>query len=149
MADMGIYSLWPVFTALHLGVPESAEAWKTHACTIEDNVSRTIRNDFSYPTACRLQFRFAARNDMPAMDLYWYDGGMKPRLPDDVEAHDIEMEAEGTLFVGEQGIGLPMATQTLNIHRHQGLQHSRTALTLDNHLSHMRDIEQSRGLPGM
>ena len=29
MADMGIYSLWPVFTALDLDVPTSAEAWAT------------------------------------------------------------------------------------------------------------------------
>ena len=49
MADMGIYSLWPVFTALDLGAPLSAEAWATHTCTIVDNVSRPVKNDFSYP----------------------------------------------------------------------------------------------------
>ena len=62
-----------------------------------------IRNDFSYPIGCTLRFRFAARGDQPALDLFWYDGGMKPRLPGEVEAHDIEMPAEGILFVGDQG----------------------------------------------
>ena len=28
---------------------------------------------------------------------------MKPRLPDEVEAYDVEMEREGILFVGDQG----------------------------------------------
>ena len=40
---------------------------------------------------------------MPALDLFWYDGGMKPRLPEEVEAHDVEMSREGILFVGDEG----------------------------------------------
>jgi predicted dehydrogenase len=102
MADMGIYSLWPVFAVLNLGVPVSAEAWTTHTCSIQDNVSRTTRNDFSYPTGCTIRFQFAARGDMPALDLFWYDGGMKPRLPEQIEAQNVELPAEGILFVGEQ-----------------------------------------------
>ncbi len=103
MADMGIYSLWPVFTGLDLGVPQSAEAWATHTCSIVDHVSRPAANDFSYPTGCTIRLRFAARGDVPELDLFWYDGGMKPRLPEEVEAHDVEMPREGILFVGDQG----------------------------------------------
>jgi len=103
MADMGIYSLWPVFTGLNLGAPLSAQAWATHTCTIEDKVSKTKENDFSYPTACSIRLAFAARPGMPALDLFWYDGGMKPRLPDAIEAHDVQMKREGILFVGDQG----------------------------------------------
>jgi predicted dehydrogenase len=103
MADMGIYSLWPVFTALDLSAPLSAEAWATHTCAIVDHVSRPAKNDFSYPNACTIRFEFAARGDLPALDLFWYDGGMKPRLPEEVEARDIEMPREGILFVGDQG----------------------------------------------
>ena len=103
MADMGIYSLWPVFTTLNLAPPLSAEAWPSHTCSIEDQVSRPVKNDFSFPAACRLHFKFAARADMPALDLFWYDGGMKPRLPDEIEAQNIEMGREGILFIGDQG----------------------------------------------
>jgi len=103
MADMGIYSLWPVFTALGLDAPLSAEAWATHTCSIVDGVSRTAGNDFSYPTACTIRLEFAARNGGPAMGLFWYDGGMKPRLPGEVETHDVEMPREGILFVGDGG----------------------------------------------
>ncbi|HPM82728.1 MAG TPA: Gfo/Idh/MocA family oxidoreductase [Candidatus Anammoximicrobium sp.] len=103
MADMGIYSLWPVFTALDLGVPVSAEAWKTHTCTIEDGVSRTVTNDFAYPIGCAIRLKFAARGTAPPVELFWYDGGMKPRLPGEVETHNVEMGREGILFVGQQG----------------------------------------------
>jgi hypothetical protein len=103
MADMGIYSLWPVFTGLNLGAPLSAEAWATHHCSIVDQVSRPVKNDFSYPTACTLRFKFAARENMPALDLFWYDGGMKPRLPEEIEAQKTEMGIEGILYVGDQG----------------------------------------------
>ena len=67
MADMGIYSLWPVFTALDLGVPVSAEAWKTHTCTIEDGVSRTVDERFRLPHRLRdpSQVRRAGRPARP------------------------------------------------------------------------------------
>jgi len=103
IADMGIYSLWPVFTGLELGPPLSAEAWPTHTCAIVDHVSRPVRNDFAFPAACKIHLRFAARAAMPALDLFWYDGGIKPRLPAEVEAHNPEMGREGILYVGDQG----------------------------------------------
>jgi len=104
MADMGIYSLWPVFAGLELEAPVSAEAWATHTCTIENNVSRTVENDFAYPTACSLRFRFAESPGRPAVDLFWYDGGMKPRLPESLEVGEKQMEQEGILFVGDEGV---------------------------------------------
>ena len=102
MADMGIYALWPVFAALELGVPQSAEAWATHTCSIVDHISRVEKNDFSYPTACSIRFKFAAQENRPALDLFWYDGGMKPRLPEVVQAMNAAMGIEGILFVGDQ-----------------------------------------------
>jgi predicted dehydrogenase len=103
MADMGIYSLWPVFDALNLGTPTSAQARATHACSIANNVSWKIDNDFSYPIACALRFQFAPRQGMPALDLFWYDGGMKPRLPKELEKQDITIPNEAILFVGDKG----------------------------------------------
>ena len=103
MADMGIYSLWPVFAGLELGVPLSAEAWTTHVCTIVDGVSRTVKNDFSYPAACTIRFKLPASPHSPGLDLFWYDGGMKPRLPEEIESQSIEIAREGILFVGDRG----------------------------------------------
>ncbi len=103
MADMGIYSLWPVFTELNLGAPLSADAWATHTNTIEEQVSKQVKNDFAYPTACTIHFKFGARGEKPPLDLFWYDGGMKPRLPEELEAANIDWQIEGILFVGDEG----------------------------------------------
>jgi len=102
-ADMGIYSLWPVFDVLRLGSPASAEALATHTCEIVGNVSRVRRNDVAYPTASMQRFQFAACGDLPAIELFWYDGGMRPRLPEEVERHGVSPGREGILFVGERG----------------------------------------------
>jgi predicted dehydrogenase len=103
MADMGIYSLWPVFTTLGLEAPLSAEAWATHTCEIVDHVSRPTVNSHAYPLASTQRFRFAERGSDPPLDLFWYDGGMKPRLPAPLEALDYRLAAEGILFVGDEG----------------------------------------------
>ncbi len=103
MADMGIYSLWPVFTGLGLPVARTAEAWATHTCDTDHQVCRRVNNDFAYPTGCTLRFHFAAGENRDELDLFWYDGGMRPRLPQEIERHEIEMGQEGILFVGDGG----------------------------------------------
>jgi len=103
MADMGYYSLWPVFTGLDLDTPVSAEAWASHTCRITDCVSRPVHNDFAYPAACTIRLHFAAQGKRPGMDLFWYDGGMKPRLPAELESQNVTMGREGILFVGDAG----------------------------------------------
>lgn len=103
MADMGIYSLWPVFRYLELPSPVRAKALATHACAIHDQVSRPIQNDWSYPDACTLRFGFPDAPDGPRPELFWYDGGMRPRFPDFMEAQQAPLEPEGILFIGETG----------------------------------------------
>jgi len=103
MADMGLYSLWPIFAELNLPPPVSAEAWGSHVCSIVDGVSRPVKNDVSYPDACTIRLHFAAHDGRSALDLFWYDGGMKPRLPAELEAQHAETGREGILFVGDEG----------------------------------------------
>jgi hypothetical protein len=68
-----------------------------------DRVSRTVNNDFAYPTACTIRLAFATSADRPGLELFWYDGGMKPRLPRELEAQDAQIDREGILFVGDEG----------------------------------------------
>jgi hypothetical protein len=103
MADMGHYSLWTVFNALELGSPASVEPMLSHQCVFKGNVSRTIKNDFSFPTASIVRFKFPARGQWGPVDLIWYDGGMQPPLPDELEKDHEEFEPEGMMFVGDKG----------------------------------------------
>ncbi len=103
MADMGHYSLWTVFRALELSGPTSVEAMQSHDCALTDGVSGTVRNDFSFPSASVVRFKYPARGERPAIDLIWYEGGMRPPTPEELDAERKELPAEGMMFVGDKG----------------------------------------------
>jgi hypothetical protein len=100
---MGHYSLWPVFREFDLDAPIAVESTPSHVCSIKDNVSSKIQNDYSFPFASTIRFRFAAKGNRPAIDLFWYDGGMKPPMPEEAEDNNRELPAEGMMFVGDKG----------------------------------------------
>jgi predicted dehydrogenase len=101
LADMGHYSLWPVFRLFDLDAPIAVESRPSHLCTLNDKVAVRIKNDYSFPAACTIRFQFAAKGARPALDLFWYDGSMKPPTPEEVGER--ELEPEGMLFVGDKG----------------------------------------------
>ena len=47
--------------------------------------------------------RFAPKNDRPGLDIFWYDGGIKPPVPDELMAENKELAEEGMMFVGDKG----------------------------------------------
>jgi predicted dehydrogenase len=102
-ADMGHYSLWTVFNALQMEGPTVIEPLLSHICTLKDGVASTIRNDFSFPTASVVRMRYPAHGQRPPVDLFWYDGGMKPMTPPELEEDSRELPAEALLFVGDKG----------------------------------------------
>ena len=104
IADMGNYSLWPIFMALDLPVPYSIEAQSSSSGEINDQVSTVKMNDFAFPYANRVCFKFAAHGQWPAIKLYWYDGGMRPFTPDELLEDGKSIPATGTLFVGDKGV---------------------------------------------
>ena len=103
MADMGHYSLWTVFNALELSGPTSVEPMFSHHCAFNENVSTTIKNDFSFPTAGVVRFKYPARGQRPPIELIWYEGGMRPTTPEELEQDHQELPLEGMMFVGDKG----------------------------------------------
>src|SRR4029077_9355257 len=96
LGDMGSYSYDTIFRVLKLEAPDSVEA------------SSSERYDETYPLASMIRYNFAARADMPAVRFTWYDGGLKPPRPEELEegrewrGEGEEMD-EGLLFVGDRG----------------------------------------------
>lgn len=90
LGDIGCHSLDPVFRALKLGHPTSVEA----TCTLV--------NKETYPVASIVRYQFPARGDMPPVKVTWYDGGMRPARPDELE-DGRKMGTGGMLFVGDKG----------------------------------------------
>lgn len=103
IADMGHYSLWPIFQGLDLDAPVSVESTPSHVCAVADDICYTIKNDYSFPAACTVRMRFAAKGTRPGLDIFWYDGGIKPPVPEELMAENKEFATEGMLFVGDRG----------------------------------------------
>jgi hypothetical protein len=96
LGDMGCYSFDVIFRALELGIPAKAEACtsRLHGKTITD----------SYPQASIVRYQFPARGSQPAVKLTWYDGGMVPERPDELdEGRPLSEPNGGILYVGEKG----------------------------------------------
>lgn len=90
MGDRGVHTLDIVYTALKLRQPH----------TISATVSNL--NNQTHPFASIVNFRFPARDDMPAVKLTWYEGIEVPR-PDDLEDGRKLPNEGGVLFKGEKG----------------------------------------------
>jgi predicted dehydrogenase len=91
LGDMGIHNLAPVFTALKLGPPLHVHASSTPV------FKETV------PVAATVHFQFAARGEMPPVKLHWYDGGLLPARPDELEAETPLDPEDGIIFVGDKG----------------------------------------------
>jgi predicted dehydrogenase len=92
LGDMGIHNLAPVFSALKLGAPESVEASSTPV------FPETV------PVACIVHYQFPARGDLPPVNLHWYDGGLLPARPSELDENEMELDPEdGIIFVGDKG----------------------------------------------
>lgn len=103
MADMGHYSLWTVFNALKLTSPTIVEPNRSHVCDFNGAVPFRVENDFSFPMASKVRFKFPANGNRAAVDLIWYDGGMRPPIPVELVNDDKVLPEEGMMFVGDKG----------------------------------------------
>jgi predicted dehydrogenase len=94
IGDMGCYSFDTLFRVLRLEAPESVEA------------SSTAVNEESFPLASIVHFHFPARGEVPPVTVTWYDGGLKPPRPEELEegeAFGEEDGKEGLMFFGDNG----------------------------------------------
>jgi hypothetical protein len=105
LGDMGHYSLWQPYRILDLGVPEFVEARPSNEAFVNDrNVSTGGRVSLvAFPRASTIRWRHPATPTRPAVDTFWYDGGIKPQTPDEVYADGEDLVDEGMLFVGDKG----------------------------------------------
>jgi len=90
LGDMGCHIFDVAFWALDLKSPTSVYAYSSPFGKESFQVSSTIH------------YEFPARGDMPAVDLTWYDGGMKPPRPKELE-DGRELPANGGLYIGDFG----------------------------------------------
>ncbi len=104
VADMGHYSLFPLFETFGIIHPAvSAHAYGTTSREISGHTFEWIDNSASFPLSSMVRLHMPDQPTLPAFDLFWYDGGMKPFPPLEIESDNRNMPDEGLLFVGTEG----------------------------------------------
>lgn len=93
LGDMGCHAFHPIFRVLKLGHPISVEACSSD----KDKI-----NPETFPLASIVRYQFPAREDMPPVALTWYDGGLKPARPAELEEERL-LEDNDTLYIGDKG----------------------------------------------
>ncbi|MDR2858973.1 MAG: Gfo/Idh/MocA family oxidoreductase [Mediterranea sp.] len=94
LGDMACHILHPVFKSLKLGYPIKAQG------------SSTLLLTDCAPNAQMVRFTFPARENLakvalPEVEVYWYDGGLKPMRPAGVPANkNLNDEGGGVIFHG-------------------------------------------------
>jgi predicted dehydrogenase len=91
LGDIGCHQLDPVFRALKLGYPTTVEACSSGV------------NEETAPQSSLVRFEFPRREDMPPLMLTWYDGGLMPQRPPELEEGRKFGEADDNLFIGDKG----------------------------------------------
>ena len=51
-----------------------------------------------------MRFKYPAVEGRPAIDLVWYDGGMRPPVPKEFYDQGVDFPSEGIMFKGTKGI---------------------------------------------
>jgi predicted dehydrogenase len=108
MGDMACHVMDAAFTVLKLDAPTSVIATEAvNVVKIPGAVqgwggTRRMQYDDSYPPASVIHMSFPARGEMPPLKLHWYDGGLLPERPEDLEP-DRQLPESGTIFVGDKG----------------------------------------------
>tara|TARA_R110000868_G_scaffold29447_2_gene109549 strand:+ start:5793 stop:7304 length:1512 start_codon:yes stop_codon:yes gene_type:complete len=98
LGDMACHILHPVFEGLKLGYPTKVQA------------SSSLLLNESAPVSQAAKLTFPARGKqgkmkLPEVDVHWYDGGIKPELPDNWPAgKDPNKNGGGTYFYGTKDI---------------------------------------------
>ena len=93
LGDMGCHHLNTPYRALKLTYPRSVEATSTKV--FEETA----------PLASIVTYEFPARGELPPVRVVWYDGGLRPPCPKELEGAPLPVGG-GELYVGDEGVML-------------------------------------------
>ena len=102
-ADMGHYSMWTVCDTWDLDVPAYAEGYGCKACRTQNFSTGSYTNDFAFPLSATMHLHYNAKGKRGPIDVFWYDGGMKPAFIPELEEDNKLIGNSGVLYVGTKG----------------------------------------------
>ena len=96
LGDIGCHELSAIFKTLELGHPTSVEG-----CSTNYQEPPAVHNETA-PLASVTRYEFPAAG-RPAVTMSWYDGGMRPPRPEELEPGRQVGAGDGILYVGDKG----------------------------------------------
>lgn len=103
LGDMACHVLDPVFMSLKLKYPVSVEGSCTTFVSQGKMWEKTVNNE-TYPHSSIIHYKFPARPGMSPVELVWYDGGLQPPRPDELEtSEEMGNGGSGVIFEGTRG----------------------------------------------
>lgn len=101
LGDMGCHFIDVPFRALRLGYPEAVE------CSVGSVYNGFFQPTYysdSYPPSSKIHIYFPARENMPKLEMIWYDGGILPQRPEELLPDELMGEWDGgMIFEGSKG----------------------------------------------
>jgi len=108
LGDMACHVMDASYSVLKLGSPTSvlaSVAFNVVEVKRPDGTtsSQRLKYNDSFPPATVVHYNFPARGKkLPALKFHWYDGGILPERPEELEL-DRRLPESGTIFVGTKG----------------------------------------------
>ncbi|WP_153800742.1 Gfo/Idh/MocA family protein [Foetidibacter luteolus] len=101
LGDMGCHFIDVPYRALQLKYPVAVET--SVGSVYSGFFKEEIYND-SYPPSSKTHIQFPARGSMPPVEMIWYDGGIKPKRPEELLPDEPMGEWDGgIIFEGTKG----------------------------------------------
>ena len=102
LGDLGCHILDAPFWALNLKYPTAVEG--CISTYWQGLWSPTRPKNEQYPRSTIVRYKFPARENMPEVKLTWWDGGMMPPRPEELEEGRRMGDSDGgVLFIGDKG----------------------------------------------
>ena len=112
LGDVGSHRVFHAYQTLDLGHPTSVEVYSTKPNRKLRPAHNRLLYRFgeygfvdaseTYPMACIAYYKFPAKGKRGPITLIWYDGGMKPQRPEELE-EGRELNDDDIMYVGDKG----------------------------------------------
>lgn len=101
LGDMACHIMDPIFWALKLKYPVSAQG--SYASNVVEKWKKVGVNE-TYPLGSMIHLEYPEREGLPAVKVHWYDGGLMPERPEELEGSRRMGDSDGgVLFIGDKG----------------------------------------------
>jgi len=101
LGDMACHIMDPVFRILPIDYPSEVECSVTAAYEGFFQVARYVE---SCPSSSIIHLKFPRTNGKGIVNLTWMDGGLRPRMPEEISADDeVAHMSNGIIFEGTKG----------------------------------------------